>query len=1175
MTVTLTGITSGDANISLGGAKSDTVTIADNDTAVVTIAATDATAAEPGDDGQFTVTLSNPSDTDTVIRYTVSGDANAGNDYAPVAGTVTILANSTTATIDVRVLDDNILEDNESVTVTLTTITSGDANIRLGGAKSDTVTITDDDTAVVTIVATDANAAEPDDRGQFMVTLSNPTDTDTVISYTVTGDATAGTDYLALPGTVVVAAGHTSALIDVTVIDDLLYDSGETVTITLDAILSSTPGLTLGGANTATVTIVDDNEPPSIDLINTISVDENTDTTSSVKVADIVVTDDALGTTVLTLSGTDASDFVIVGTELHVRAGTILDFETKNSYDVTVNVDDPALGTGVEDSVDFTLIVNDVNEPPTVALINTISLDENTDTTSSIKVADIVVTDDALGSETLILSGTDANDFVIVGTELHIKAGTILDYETKSSYDVRVNVDDATLGTGMDDFADFTLMINDLNESPYDISPDNFYVDEHIDTNGGRLVGTLVTSDPDTPETFRYSLKSGGDKGSFRIGGAANDQLFIDDGVLDFETKSSYVITVSVKDSAGNKYEEMLTVHVNDLNEAPTATDNTIITNEETSHTFTVADFNYSDANSDPFDHVRITSLESNGNLQLSGADVILGQTILATDIAAGKLTFRPIANQTGTPYDSFEFQVHDGIEYSTNTFEMTIDVAAINDEPSFTMLGNQTTFEDAGLHTVLGFATPFAGGGLDESGQKFAFTTNNDNPGLFVIGPAVDGSGTLTYTLAENAYGSATVTISVSDDGGTANGGDDTSPDQTFTITVDPVNDPPMAHPDTSATGENASVTVDVLANDTDVDDDPAVFSLDSVSILPGGSGGSVSISGNQLVFDPGTDFDHLDSGATEIVTVSYTMSDDDGASDSSTVLITVMGTDDAAVVTGSFLGNVIEGNIGDPAVTASGTLAISDPDDGDTPVFQNTATGTYGNLVLVNGVWTYTLDQSTVQQLDAGDVVTDAITLTADNGIARTVTITVIGTNDLPLVTGLFTGTVAEGNIGDAPVTATGSIAINDLDEDDNPSFADTSSAGVFGSLELVNGNWTYTLDQNTVQHLHAGDLVHDAFTLTADNGISQDIDHCHCWHKRYSDRDRSQPYHRRRHETDGAGKWTSDRCVGYRRQSASTDGCQWPKSRNSQHQPRRLLQLYARCRLQRRRYVHVRGV
>ena len=108
---------------------------------------------------------------------------------------MTILANATTATIDVSVLDENLLEDSETVTLTLTGITSGNAGIRLGTTVRDTVTIADDDTAVVTIAANDGNAAEPADHGQFTVTLTNPSDTDTVVSYTVSGDATPGSDY--------------------------------------------------------------------------------------------------------------------------------------------------------------------------------------------------------------------------------------------------------------------------------------------------------------------------------------------------------------------------------------------------------------------------------------------------------------------------------------------------------------------------------------------------------------------------------------------------------------------------------------------------------------------------------------------------------------------------------------------------------------------------------------------------------------------------------------------------------------------------------------------------------------------------------------------------------------------------------------------------------------------
>ena len=74
----------------------------------------------------------------------------------------------------------------------------------------------------------------------------------------------------------------------------------------------------------------------------------------------------------------------------------------------------------------------------------------------------------------------------------------------------------------------------------------------------------------------------------------------------------------------------------------------------------------------------------------------------------------------------------------------------------------------------------------------------------------------------------------------------------------------------------------------------------------------------------------------------------------------------------------------------------------------------------------------------------------MTASDGTAQNIAITVNGTEDAPVVTGTFTGTVAEGDIGDV-VTATGTIAISDVDSGDNPSFADTTVAGTYGSLAL----------------------------------------------------------------------------------------------------------------------------
>ena len=128
-------------------------------------------------------------------------------------------------------------------------------------------------------------------------------------------------------------------------------------------------------------------------------------------------------------------------------AGAALDFETNPVLDVTVEVDDLAVGATPDDTAPLAITITDVNEPPTVALANTTTtFPEDTDTTSAIKVADIVITDDALGTNTLSLGGADAALFQIVGTELFLVAGAALDFETNPVLDVTVEVDDLAVG---------------------------------------------------------------------------------------------------------------------------------------------------------------------------------------------------------------------------------------------------------------------------------------------------------------------------------------------------------------------------------------------------------------------------------------------------------------------------------------------------------------------------------------------------------------------------------------------------------------------------------------------------------------------------------------------------------------------------------------------------------
>ncbi len=295
------------------------------------------------------------------------------------------------------------------------------------------------------------------------------------------------------------------------------------------------------------------------------------------------------------------------------------------------------------------------------------------------------------------------------------------------------------------------------------------------------------------------------------------------------------------------------------------------------------------------------------------------------------------------------------------------------------------------------------------------------------------------------------------------------------------------------------------VLGNDVDPDDSDMLM----VSAVNGNTadvGSQISLASGALLtvnadgsftWDPNGAFENLGAGASTTDSFNYTARDGAGATDTTTVTITVNGVDDPSVVSGTFSGGVTEGDVGDAPVTATGTLSISDVDDGDDPSV-NDVPGTagdngYGSFVLTSGTWTYTLDQSAVQNLDAGDLVNDSITFAATDGRMQQITVTITGTDDLSVISGTATGAVNEGDLGDAPVTATGTISISDVDDDDSPSFNDVASTlgdNGYGSFVLSSGTWTYTLDQSAVQNLDAGDFVSDTITYTATDGSTRQI-------------------------------------------------------------------------------------
>jgi uncharacterized repeat protein (TIGR01451 family) len=203
---------------------------------------------------------------------------------------------------------------------------------------------------------------------------------------------------------------------------------------------------------------------------------------------------------------------------------------------------------------------------------------------------------------------------------------------------------------------------------------------------------------------------------------------------------------------------------------------------------------------------------------QERGPDLLTGPTVeYLAEAGLGTVTFGTLSNAFGSA--SFTVTVTDNQPYNnTVSRNFTITVLPVNDPPSFAKGPDQWVNMNAGPQTVANWATAISAGPANEAGQQLTFVVSHDRPALFAGPPAISANGTLTYTPAANAYGVATVTVALKDNGGTANGGVDTSASRTFTLTV---NSPPsvsLTKP-TNGTVFIAPATITVIADASDPD--------------------------------------------------------------------------------------------------------------------------------------------------------------------------------------------------------------------------------------------------------------------------------------------------------------------------------------------------------------------
>jgi uncharacterized repeat protein (TIGR01451 family) len=255
-----------------------------------------------------------------------------------------------------------------------------------------------------------------------------------------------------------------------------------------------------------TITVNDVNETPSnqaptaLIFQNAVTeLAENVDVTPEFKVADLLIEDDGLGTNNLFLTGRDRERFLIQNSALFY-VGFAPNFEAQNSYEVTVNVDDPTVGVSPDLTQTLTLNITDVNEAPTALILanSTKAIAENTDTSQGVKVADIQISDDALGTNSLSLLGNDQSSFQIRGRELFFIGKA--DFEAQSLYNLTVAVTDTTLkpapNATPDATVNFTLEITNLPDQA--VNPQTI---QFKDTGNGQ--GSLVFNFSNLPGSIQ------------------------------------------------------------------------------------------------------------------------------------------------------------------------------------------------------------------------------------------------------------------------------------------------------------------------------------------------------------------------------------------------------------------------------------------------------------------------------------------------------------------------------------------------------------------------------------------------------------------------------------------------------------------------------------------------
>ncbi|NEX76513.1 type I secretion C-terminal target domain-containing protein, partial [Aeromonas rivipollensis] len=433
-----------------------------------------------------------------------------------------------------------------------------------------------------------------------------------------------------------------------------------------------------------------------------------------------------------------------------------------------------------------------------------------------------------------------------------------------------------------------------------------------------------------------------------------------------------------------------------------------------------------------------------------------------------------------------------------TNDRPVVSNVAAAATEDGSTVNGSfvVSDADTSDLHTFAITSAPSAG------------SVVNNNDGTFTFDPGSD-----FQDLADGETRDVSFTYTATDDSGT---GTDTSLSGTVTITVTGTNDrPTLTIGDPSGAmneGNGAAVLSDSGAlSFADLDANGSVTVSQSTNRAPAWSHGTLdpglvaalvagfSVDQDSWDYTTNENLDFLGAGETITMSFDVVATDDSGAANAAstvqTVTITVTGTNDDAVITGTNTAGVTEDTaLVNGQLIASGDLNATDVDSSAAFVLQTNASSAYGSFSIdASGAWSYKADNThaAIQQLSSGESLTDTIVVSTADGTTHNVVITINGTADASVI-------IAPDNLqydpdsGDqtpfnrlmlADADTTGSVTVTITRTSGDSSFSVTGAPA--GGTAVGGNNATIT---GTIANINAwlasNNLTHDS------NGNDNDI-------------------------------------------------------------------------------------